>query len=132
MLYGKEVFRTVKVSDDVQPTSLGIMDQIRLIISSSTSNDAAELDKNEKVSKDRLMKIASLTNFVDKAIQRMMELGENSVTIKVSHEFRPYFDEVFKDPNGHGRYFNFSVRDTGINQNIKHYLIVRISKKVFE
>ena len=55
---GKEVYRTIQVTDNVKTASLSFFDQIQLIFSFISSNDDSnELYANEKVSSDRLSKI---------------------------------------------------------------------------
>ena len=129
MLYGKEVYRSIELTDDVQTSTLGIADQIRLIVASTSNDDVAELDRNEKVSTDRLKKIAAFRNFLDNAIQQMQDMGENSVTLKVSHEFKPYFDEVLHDPSSYGRYYDCWIEKKDLPMSVKHFVIVRLKKK---
>jgi hypothetical protein len=129
MLNGKEVYRSIEVTDDVQTSSLGIIDQLRLIAANISNDDAAELERNEKVSTDKLRKIASLRNFIDTALQRMQDLGENSVTMKLSSVYKPYFDEVFNNRDSYGKYYNFWIEKKNLSPNINHYVIVKISRK---
>lgn len=129
MLHGEEVYKSIELTDDVQTARLSILDQIRLMLANFSNDDVAELDKVEKVSKDKLKKIAALTQFIDKAVARMHEMGEESVTIKLSSEFLPYVDEVLSDKDGYGRYYDFKVVKKDIPINVKHTFIVRIFKK---
>lgn len=129
VLYGKEVYRSVEVTDDVQTSTLSIADQVRLIAASVSNDDVAELDRNEKVSTDRLKKIAAFRNFLDKAIQSMQDMGESSVTMKLSHEFKPYFNEVLLDPNSYGKYYDVWIEKKNLPMSVKHYIVVRLKKK---
>lgn len=129
MLYGKEVYRSVEVTDNVQTSTLSITDQLRLIAASVSNDDVAELDRNEKLSTDRLKKIAAFRNFLDKAIQSMQDIGENSVTMQVSHEFKPYFNEVLLNPNSYSKYYNIWIEKKDLPMSVKHFIIVRLEKK---
>lgn len=129
MFKGQEVYRSVQLTDDIQTSSLGVMDQIRLIVANMSNDDAAELDKNEKLSVDKLSKIASLSDFLEKAIKKMREQEKNSVTVKLASEYKPFFNEVFNDKGGYGRYYDFVVLENNIPLHVKHFIVVRISKK---
>ena len=129
MLYGKEVYRSIELTDDVQTTNLSIPDQLRLIVANKSNDDVAELDMNEKVSTDRLKKIAAFRNFLDNALQQMQDLGEDSVTLKVSHEFKPYFKDVLFDPETYGRYYDCWIEKKDLPMSVKHFIIVKLKKK---
>lgn len=126
MLHGQEVFRSIEVTDDVQTSQLSILDQLRLIFAKLSNDDAAELDTIEKVSADKLKKIASLSDFLDKAISRMQELGESSVTVKLSSIYLPYIDEVLDKKNGYGRYYDIEIYRKKLPITVHHYFIVRL------
>ena len=125
----EEIYRSVEVTDNVQTSALSILDQIRLIFASLSNDDAAELDKEEKLSTDKLLKIASLTRFIDETIKHMREKEQSSATVKLSSEYKPYFKDVFEDPNGYGRYFTFKVVEKSLPLSVKHYVIVNIRKR---
>lgn len=129
MLWGKEVYRSIELTDDVQTSTLSIADQLRLIAASVSNDDATELDRDEKVITDRLKKIAAFRNFLDIALQQMLDLGENRVTMKISHEFKPYFEEVLHDPNSYGKYYDCWIEPKNLPMNVKHYIIVSMCKK---
>lgn len=129
MLNGQEIYRSVEVTDDVQTSSLSILDQLRLIVSKLSNDDAAELDRNEKLTTARLQKVASLTDFIEKAVSKMREKELDSVTVKLASVYKPYFAEVFDEKKGFGRYYKFEVYDKRISMSISHFVVVRISKK---
>ncbi len=129
MLYGKEVYRSIEVTDDVQTCKLGVIDQLRLIVANLSNDDAAELDMIEKVSYDKLRKVAALSSFIEKAAARMDELGKSSVTIKMSSEFLPYIKETLSDTAGYGRYYDFKVIKKDRPVGIKYFFILKIMKK---
>jgi hypothetical protein len=130
MIKGEEVFRSVEVTDDVQTAKLSIIDQIRLIISNISNDDVAELDAQEKISADKLRKVAALSQFLDKTIERMQELGEDYATVKMSSVFLPYIDEVVNDKDGYGRYYDFDIKKKDIPMNVKHTFIVQIHRRI--
>lgn len=105
-------------------------DQLRLIAASVSNDDSAELDSEEKVITDRLKKVAAFRNFLDTAVQRMQDLGMNSVTMSVSCEFKPYFDEVLHDPKTYGKYYDCWIEQKNLPMSVKHYIIVKLWKKV--
>lgn len=129
MLRGKEVYRSIELTDDVQTSALSVTDQLRLIAASMSNDDIAELEKDERVITDRLKKIAAFRNFLDIALQQMQDLGQNSVTLKVSHEFKPYFDEVLHAPKSYGKYYDCWIEQKDLPMYVKHYILVRLSKK---
>lgn len=129
MLNGKEVYRSLEVTEDIQTAKLGILDQIRLITANLSNNDLAELDAMEKLSVDRLKKVSSLSLFIEKTTDKMKMIGENSATVKLSSEYLPYLDEVINDKNGFGRYYKFNVMKKDIPLSVKHTFIMKISKK---
>lgn len=129
MLNGKEVYRSLEVTEDIQTAKLGILDQIRLITANLSNNDIAELDAMEKLSVDRLRKISSLSIFIEKTTDKMKKLGEKSATVKLSSEYLPYLDEVIDKKSGFGRYYEFNVMKKDIPLSVKHTFIMKISKK---
>lgn len=129
MLHGKEVYRSIELTDDIQTSTLTIADQLRLIAASLYNDDSAELDREEKVITDRLKKIAAFRNFLDTALQQMQDLGKDSVTMRISHEFKPYFDEVLYDPETYGKYYDCWIEHKKLPMNIKHFILVRLKKK---
>lgn len=129
MLHGKEVYRSIQLTDDVQTSNLSIADQLRLIVSNKSNDDVAELDMNEKINTDRLKKIAAFRNFLDNALQQMQDLGKSSVTLKVSHEFKPYFEEVLFDQDTYGRYYDCFIEKKDLPMTVKHFIIVKLKKK---
>lgn len=126
---GKEVYRSIKVTDNTKTASLSLMDQIRLIFAKMSNDSSAELDVNERVSVERLKKLAGLTDFLQKAIKNMQRHGENSVTVQLSSEFLPYLDDVIGDKKGLGQFYDFNVEKRDLPISVKHFVIVRISKK---
>lgn len=129
MLNGKEVYRSLEVTEDIQTAKLGILDQIRLITANLSNNDIAELDAMEKLSVDRLRKISSLSIFIEKTTDKMKKLGEKSATVKLSSEYLPYLDEVIDKKSGFGRYYEFNVMKKDIPLSVRHTFIMKISKK---
>lgn len=129
MLYGKEVYRSIQLTDDIQTSTLGIVDQLRLIAASVSNDDVAELSQREQVITDKLKTIAAFRNFLDHALQQMHDLGKNSVTLKVSHVFKPYFQEVLYDEHTYGRYYDCWIEPKDLPMNVKHYIEVKIWKK---
>ncbi|MCI9050713.1 MAG: hypothetical protein HFI05_02125 [Lachnospiraceae bacterium] len=129
MLGGKEVYRSVKLSDNINPVSLSIVDQVRLMFAKLSNDDVAELDINEKLTINRIQKIAALDTFINKALRRMQDMGKNSVVISLSSEFLPYIDEVIDPIYGQGRFYEFEIIKRNIPINVKHSFIVKIKKK---
>jgi len=129
MLNGQEVYRSIELTDNVQTSSLGVLDQIRLIVAKMSNDDAAELDKYEKLTSAKLRKMASLSSFIEKAVEKMREKELNSVTVKLSSVYKPYFEEIFNDKKGFGRYYTFDVLESNLPMSVNHYVIVKISKK---
>lgn len=125
----KEVYRSVKLTDNINPAELTVADQVRLLFSKISNNDEAELDASTKLSAANLRKVSALGKLLDKAAEKMQELGEPSVTIGVSSEFLPYIDEVVDKEHGKGRYYDIAVYKKDLPITVSHKFIVRISKK---
>lgn len=129
-MYDKEfVTKTIKPDDNTTLAKLSVIDMVRLLFSKISNNDVAELDANEKLSKDYLTHVASLSKFIDRATEKLVEGQEKSVTVRLSSEYLPYLDEVINPNNGKGRFFNFEVYKKDLPQGVKHTFIVKISKK---
>lgn len=126
MLGGKEVCRAIEVTDNVKMSDLSIADQIRLILASLSNSGDAEISNADRLSVDRLKKIAALRNFIDKAIQRMNELGKSKVTAKLSHEFLPYIGDVEK---AYGRFYNLSFSGVKQSEMLSLPFIITIEKR---
>ena len=94
-----------------------------------SNDDVAELDINEKLTINRIQKIAALDTFINKALRRMQDMGKNSVVISLSSEFLPYIDEVIDPIYGQGRFYEFEIIKRNIPINVKHSFIVKIKKK---
>lgn len=129
MFEGKEVCRSIEITDKVKLSSLSIPDQIRLILSSLSNRDEAELDVAEKLTAGKLRKMASLRDLLDKAIDQMEARGKNSVTIKVSSTYLAYIDKMVDSKTGYGQFYNIDVMKRDVPFSIKHYFYVKISKK---
>ena len=126
---GKEVYRSIKVTDNTKTSSLGLMDQIRLLCSSLSHDDVKELDAYEKLSVDKLRKLAALKDFFEKAISRLEKSKEDSVTLSISSEFLNCIDEVVSEDKGYGKYYNIQVFKRDPHYTAPHKFIVRISLK---
>lgn len=128
---GQEViYSSIEVDDNVKTASLGVLDQIKLIVKFFSNHDDAELDTENRLSQDKLNKLAALRNFFEKAIAKMQSLGEQSVTIKFSNEFLPFIDEVVDKEHGYGRFYDIHVNKGSLNSVSSRYFIVKISTKV--
>ena len=125
----KEIYRSVELDDSVKTSSLGVLDQIKLIIKSFTNNDEAELETESRLSRAKLKKLAALRDFIDRAIAEMQKRGEHMVTLKVSNEFLPYVDEVIDSKYGYGRFYDITVGKGQRSSVVSKYFILRIKTK---
>lgn len=123
------ITKAIKPDENTTLAKLSLTDMIRLLFSKISNNDVAELDANEKLSASYLKNVASLSKFIDKATERIINGTEKSVTVQLSSEYLPFIDEVIDPINGKGRYFNFEVYKKDLPQSVKHKFIVKISKK---
>jgi hypothetical protein len=123
------ITKAIKPDENTTLAKLSLTDMIRLLFSKISNNDVAELDANEKLSASYLKNVASLSKFIDKATERIINGTEKSVTVQLSSEYLPFIDEVIDPVNGKGRYFNFEVYKKDLPQSVKHKFIVKISKK---
>lgn len=123
------ITKAIKPDENTTLAKLSLTDMIRLLFSKISNNDVAELDANEKLSASYLKNVASLSKFIDRATERIINGTEKSVTVQLSSEYLPFIDEVIDPINGKGRYFNFEVYKKDLPQSVKHKFIVKISKK---
>ena len=125
----QEVYRSIKLDDNTNRAALGLVDQIKLILSSISHNDDSELDVAEKLSVNKLKQVASLNSLLNKAIERMKELGKTSVTLNVSSKYLPYIDDAVSVEKGLGRYYDIQVFKRNLSMSVQHYFVVRITMK---
>ena len=123
------ITKAIKPDENTTLAKLSLTDMIRLLFSKISNNDVAELDANEKLSASYLKNVASLSKFIDRATERIINGTEKSVTVQLSSEYLPFIDEVIDPISGKGRYFNFEVYKKDLPQSVKHKFIVKISKK---
>ena len=129
MEIGKEVYRSVKVTDNVKIAALGVPDQIRLLLSKFSNDDMADLDREKKVNEDKLRKLAALNLFIDQATNRMEQMKKHSVTISLASEFLPYLPEVADKKYGKGQYYDFEWEKRELPPTVSYKVLLRISKK---
>lgn len=125
----KEVYRSVKLTDNINATQLTVTDQVRLLLAKVSNNDEAELDARTKLNAEHMKKIAALNRLFDTAIEKMQNCGKSQVTLDVSSEFLPYIDEVVDEKHGKGRYYDITVYKKDLPSTIKHLFLVVIRKR---
>lgn len=125
----KEIYRSVELDDSVKTATLGVFDQIKLIVKSFTNNDEVELETESKLSKAKLRKLAALRDFMDRAIAEMQKHGEHMVTLKVSNEFLPYVDEVIDEKYGYGRFYDIKISKGQKLSVASKFFVMRIRTK---
>lgn len=125
----EEVCKSIIVTDDTKLASLSVLDQIRLLLARFSNSDASDMDVAEKVSVDKLKHVSALKTFLEKATMKLTELGQDSLTIKLSSEFIPYIDEVMGGTDGFGQFYDIFVYRKNIPLSTPHYVIARITKK---
>lgn len=126
MLGGKEVCKAIEVTDNVKMSDLSLSDQMRLILAALSNNDDADLENAERLSRDRLKKVAALKSFVDKSIERMGELGKSKVTAKLSYEFLPYISDVQKK---YGKFYEIHTAGEQQAEMFQLPFIISIEKR---
>ena len=125
----KEVSRSIVVDDNVNLTLLSFPDMIRLVISTFNHDEAAELETEEKLSKERLRKLGSLDDFFRRATNKMEKLHKTSATLNLSSSYLPYIDEVIDAKKGWGRFYDITYQKRDIPADIKHKFICVIRKR---
>lgn len=120
----------IKATENTTLAKLTVLDQIKMLISSFSNNDAAELDAREKLSVGELRKKASLNLLLTQAADAMKERGSNSVTLAVSSSYLPYIDEVIDPIYGLGRYYKFEIYKKKLPFNVNYNMVVRMSRRV--
>lgn len=126
MLGGKEVCKSIEVTDNIKMSDLSLSDQVRLILAALSNNDDADLENAERLSRDRLKKVAALKSFVDKSIERMNELGKSKVTAKLSYEFLPYIKDVQKK---YGKFYEIHITGEQQAEMFQLPFIISIEKR---
>lgn len=129
MRLGKEVYRNVKLTEDVKTMSLSLSNQIRIMASKVSNNDLAELEAEELVNVDYLTKMSALNSFLDKATAKMRDKGCTSVTVLLPSVFIPCLEEVINPQTGKGRFYDFDIYKQDSPLDIVNNLIVRVKAK---
>lgn len=125
----KEVSRSIVIDDNVNLTLLSFPDMVRLVISTFNRDEAAELETEEKISKERLKKLGSLDDLFRHVTNKMERIHKSSATLNLSSSYLPYIDEVIDDKKGWGRFYNITYQRRDIPLDIKHKFICVIRKK---
>lgn len=128
-MIGKEVSRSLMLTDDVKPQSLSLSDQIRLILSKLSNNDVAELEASTRLTTEYLEKVAKLSTFIDESIEEMKNRNEVSVTVKLGPVFRPYLQDVVDSKTGKGRFYDFHIHNEVVESYKEQDVIMTIRKK---
>ena len=121
------VNRSIKLTDDVMPQTLGIMDQLKLLAKQFSNEDLAELDSAEKISAHRLQMQATLASLIEKAVARMQQLGEDSVWLEIPSEYEPYIEAVTNPKTGRGRFYDIKTYASSEHLALKHVILMRVS-----
>ena len=129
MVEREYITRNIKPSENTTLAQLSVIDMIRLLFSKMSNNDVALLDANEKVSSVYLKNTASLTEFLEKAIEPLKDGRHNSVTLALSSEYLPYLDSVINETNGLGQFYNIKVENKDLPLSVKYKIKVIITKK---
>lgn len=115
------------MTEDTTLAKLGVLDQIKLLISKFNNNDVAELDAAEKLSGAAARMKASLLKLIKTAAKDMQDGTVQSVTMQVSSKYLPYLDDVIDPVRGEGRYYDFEVykKDLPITFDYKFLLVIK-------
>ena len=127
----KPLYTTIKVTNKTGSVQkLPVLDQLRLLLGKVTMDEQTELAASEAISKADLEMQSALSNLVNVCVERMRELNYTSVTVSISSKFKPYFDIVFSEEYGKGRFYDFEIedRDSSII-GVDYFINVRISEK---
>lgn len=106
----KPIFVTMKATDDTDVLKLPIIEQIKLLFGKVNQSEIQKLEAAEKVNRARLEMESNLIALVNRVTERMRQLGEDSVTVAISSEFIPYFDDVLNEKTGKGRFYDFTFK----------------------
>lgn len=125
----KPLSTSIKVTPNTQVQKLPVKDQLRLLLGKVSNNEVAKLEASEKVSREVLREMAALSHLFDDAIEYMHIMGKRSVTIKVSNNFRPYYEEITNGQTGKGQFYNFELDEqTQYLPSTEGYFRVKISE----
>ncbi len=127
--YGEVVSTHIKPTENTTLVKLSIPDQLKLLIRKFTNSDVAELEANEKLSRNELKMKASLTKLFTAAKDQMKERGKDSVTLSVSSDYLPYIDEIVDETYGMGRYYTFHVYKKDLPLTVKYKFVVIMERK---
>lgn len=123
------VSNTIKLTENVDTSKLSIIDELRLLFTRFNNEEEIAIENATKLNHDMLLKVSSLTNLFNTAVDKMKELGETCVTLSVSSVYLPVLDRVISDKDGLGVLYSFEVirrKDIPIND---YYFTVRIRLK---
>ena len=122
----------IKPTENTTLAKLSVIDQLKLLFSKLSNDAAAELNANEKLSRETLKMTASLERLFSTAIENMKKGKHRSVTLQVSSKYLPYLDTVIDETRGMGRFYKFEVYKKDLPLNVDYMFIVKISIKVTE
>lgn len=130
-MYNAEVVSTrIKPTEETTLAKLSMLDQLKLLFSKFSSDDAAELDAAEKLSVASLRMKASLTKLIETAIKEMNKNNKNSFVLAVSSEYLPYLDDVIGEEHGLGQFYKFTVFKKDLPVNVKYKMFIQVERKV--
>ena len=124
------VSKRIKPTENTTLAKLTILDQIKLLISRFSNDDAAELKAQTSLSTIALKMEASLERLFKTAASRLEDGKHNSVTLMVSSKYIPYIDNVINERTGMGKFYKFDVIKRDLPIGAEYMFVVRIERKI--
>ena len=121
----KKIASYVDVDENTPIIKLSVKDQLRVMISRMSHDDARELENEDEYSIHEMQIRATLEDFLRKATEPIRNGQHESVTLKISSEFDSVLDEVLASPEIQRYYFVKLVRPD-VNYDVHYNVLVRL------
>ena len=128
---GAEMINThIKPTESTTLAKLSVMDQIKLMLSKFSNNDADEIRSIEKASSEALKMKASLNKLISTATNSISDGTHTSATLQLSSKYLPYLYEVIDEKYGLGKYYTFKVFKKDLPASVNYKFTMKIERKV--
>lgn len=127
---GEVISTRIKPTETTTLAKLTIGDQLKLLISKVSNEDAAELDAAEKLSTIAMRERASLSRLIKTAASGLESGEHTSVTVSLSSKYIPYLETMLDKKRGLGRYYDFEYNLKDLPITVEYQFPIRITRKV--
>ena len=113
------------VDENTPMIKLSIKDQIRVILSQLTKDDARELDNDDAFAIHEAQRKANLEDFFRKATRPIREGAHTSVSVSISSEFDDILLDVLNSPQI-AKYYKVKIVRPEVDYKVHYSILVRL------